>query len=482
VSAVPQDLAVAPDVPLVVDLDGTLILTDLLQESALKFVRRQPLSAPAIALWLLRGKAHMKEQIARRTRIDIASLPYNEPLLAFVRRERSRGRAVVLCTAADEHYARMVADELGLFTEVIASDGSTNVSAARKASILVGRYGEQGFDYAGNSTDDLRVWPHARHAIVVNARPSVSREARRRADVALEIAPRKQTPLDYVRAMRLHQWMKNLLVLLPLAGAHRLGEWPLLLQALVAFVAFGLCASGLYVVNDLFDLESDRAHPSKRNRPFASGRLSPLAGIAFAFVLLAGSAALAANGREAFRVWLAAYVGLTLAYTFALKRRVIVDCMTLGGLYTLRIVAGWSAVGLPASFWLLAFSLFLFLSLAFVKRYSELKAVAKRGDNEALGRGYVADDLPLVQVMGVAAGFGSVMLLALYINGDTVLHQYSKPELLWMTVPIHLYWISRMWMQAQRDNMHHDPVVFALRDRTSLACGLLFVLTLAAAR
>ena len=285
----------------------------------------------------------------------------------------------------------------------------------------------------------------------------------------------------WLRAMRLHQWLKNLLVFLPLAGAHQLFNLALFTEALLAFLSFGLCASSVYLLNDLMDLESDRRHPRKRMRPFAAGQLSPLAGVALATLLLAASFAIALTVRPAFVGWLAVYLGLTLAYTFFLKRRVLIDCLALGALYTLRIVAGWAAVGLPASFWLLAFSLFLFLSLAFVKRYSELLIVSKQARADAHGRGYMTADLSLVQTMGVASGFTAVMLMALYINGDTVSRLYRSPEVLWLTIPILLYWISRMWMQAHRGNMDDDPLLFAVRDRYSLLCGALFVAVMWAA-
>lgn len=469
-------------VPLVVDLDGTLILGDLLHESTLKLVRLQPLATLQLPLWLLRGKAALKHEIAERVEVDVATLPYNESLLVWLREQRAAGRGLVLCTASNERYARAVAEHLGLFDEVIASDTQTNVSARRKAEVLVQRFGDKGFDYAGNSADDLQVWARARQAIVVNASAGVAGQARQRFDVGAEFPSPPASARTWLRALRLHQWLKNLLILLPLAAAFQFNDLRLVQQLAVAFLAFGLCASAVYVLNDLMDLESDRAHPRKRLRPFAAGAISPVAGLGAVALLLVTSVGLAAASRPAFQAALAGYFALTLAYTFFLKRKVIVDCLALGTLYTLRIVAGWSAVGLGPSFWLLAFSLFLFLSLAFVKRYSELQVVAKLGRTDAAGRGYLASDLPLVQTMGVSAGFGSAMLLALYINGDTVMRTYSHPEVLWLLVPIQLYWVSRMWMQAQRGHMHDDPVVFAVRDPVSLGCGLLFGLTLAAAR
>ncbi len=465
-------------IPLVIDLDGTLIRGDLLQESALKLINKRPHLSLAFPGWLAMGKAQLKRKIADRISLDIERLPYNEVLLEWIRSERATGRHIVLCTASDAGYAQGVAHHLGVFDEVIASNGIDNVSAERKAAVLVERFGERGFDYAGNSRDDLAVWKRSRRAIVVNASRSVRAEAGRTADVEREIQYSESSMRNWIRAIRPHQWLKNLLILLPLAGAFQLDDLLLLKQALVAFVAFSLCASAVYVLNDLSDVESDRMHPRKKLRPFASGQLSPVSGVVGALVLLLASAALALSARPAFMACLAGYFVLTLAYTFVLKKRVLVDCIALGSLYTLRIVAGWSAVGLPASFWLLAFSLFLFLSLAFVKRYSELLVVARLGRNDIHGRGYLASDLPLVQSMGVAAGFSSVLILALYINGDTVLKLYSHPQGVWLTVPVLLYWISRMWMQAQRGHMHDDPVVFAIKDRYSLLCGVLFLLVL----
>jgi len=468
-------------VPLCIDLDGTLIRSDLLHESTLKLLRSGPHLVLALPLWLASGKANLKRKIAARVSLDVASLPYDEAVVEWIRSERAAGRQIVLCTASDVSYAKDVAEHLGLFDEVIASDGDTNVSAQRKAALLAGRFGDSGFDYAGNSLDDLHVWDKARRAILVGVPAPLRAEARQRFTVEREFERPRAGLLTWLRAMRLQQWIKNLLVFLPLAGAHQLFNLPLLMQAALAFIAFGLCASSVYILNDLMDLESDRQHPRKRRRPFAAGVISPLAGLALAALLLVGAFSIALAMSPAFIGWLGVYFGLTMAYTFFLKRRVLVDCLTLGALYTLRIVAGGAAVGVPASFWLLAFSLFLFLSLAFVKRYSELMVLSKAERTDAHGRGYLTDDLSIVQTMGVASGFTAVMLMALYINGDTVLKLYSRPEVLWLTIPVLLYWVSRMWMQAHRGNMDDDPVIFAVKDRYSLACGALFVAALWAA-
>jgi 4-hydroxybenzoate polyprenyltransferase/phosphoserine phosphatase len=462
-------------VPLVVDLDGTLLRTDLLHESTLKLLRGGPHLVLALPFWLASGKAQLKHRIAERVSIDVASLPYDAAVLDWIREQRKAGRKVVLCTASDAKFAEEVAAHLDVFDDVLASDGTSNLSSHRKAAALVSKYGERGFDYAGNSQADLPVWARARRAVVVAAPAGVAHAARHQTEVEREFHRDSGGMLHWFKALRLHQWLKNLLLFLPLLGAHQLLNLPLLSDALLAFVSFGLCASSVYVLNDLMDLESDRRHPRKRKRPFAAGHLSPLAGAAVSGVLLLGAIAVALLVRPAFVVWLGVYFALTLAYTFWLKRKILLDVLSLAGLYTLRIIAGGAAVGVAASFWLLAFSLFLFLSLAFVKRYSELKVMLEQGQDEAHGRGYRTDDLELIQMLGIVAGFSAVLVMALYINGETVLQLYRHPEAMWLTVPILLYWISRMWVKAHRGDMHDDPVLYAVRDRVSLVCGGLFL-------
>lgn len=466
-------------VPLVVDLDGTLLRSDLLHESTLKLLRSGPHLVLALPLWLVGGKAQLKRRIAERVSLDIESLPFDDEVLDWVKAQRAQGRRVVLCTASDAKFAQQIASHLGVFDEVIASDGVTNVSSHRKADMLVSRFGERGFDYAGNSRADLPVWSKARRAVVVAAPAAVRRAARASAEVEREFEREFERAgggaTSWLKALRLHQWLKNLLLFLPLLGAHQIFDPALLADAAVGFLAFGLCASSVYVLNDLMDLESDRRHPRKRFRPFAAGVLSPLAAVVVSAVLLMGAFGLSLLVQPTFVAWLGIYFLVTLAYTFWLKRKVLLDVLSLAGLYTLRIIAGGAAVGLAASFWLLAFSLFLFLSLAFVKRYSELQVMLADGRDEAHGRGYRTDDLPLIQMLGIVAGFSAVLVMALYINGESVLRLYQTPELMWLTVPLLLYWISRMWVKAHRGLMHDDPVLFALRDPVSLASGAMFL-------
>lgn len=468
------------NVPLAVDLDGTLILTDLLQESTLKLIKLHPACVFMLPRWLAAGKARLKREVADRVRLDVAALPFDGRVLKLVRAARAEGRRVVLCTAADARLANAVAEHLGLFDEVLASDGLINLSADNKAAALVARFGEKGFDYVGNAMCDVAVWSRSREAIVVAAPPEVVDAARAVATVKHEVPRPRFGVQTWVAALRLQQWVKNLLVLLPLLASHELGNPTLLFPVALAFVAFGLCASSVYIVNDLMDLESDRHHPRKQSRPFAAGRLSPAAGLAVAGVLLIASFALSLALPPLFTLCLAIYLGLTLSYTLLLKQKVLVDSLCLAGLYTLRVIAGGAAAGINPGFWLLAFSLFLFLSLAFVKRYSELSILLSKGRHRAHGRGYVSKDLPLIQTMGIVSGYASVLVMALYLNGESIVLLYPQPLLMWFTVPILLYWISRIWVKAHRGEMHDDPVLFALTDRLSLITIALFVGVLAA--
>ena len=457
---------VLPEYPLCVDLDGTLIHSDLLLESALALLGRNPLYLFAMAFWLLRGKAHLKREIARRCKIEVATLPYNAALVEWLRAERGQ-RRLVLCTASDAGYAHAVAAHLDLFSEVLASDGRSNLSGRHKAARLVERYGDRKFDYAGNTKVDLAVWRHARQGVVVGPSASLGKAAARVTTVE-RVFERERRPVRiWTRALRLHQWLKNLLVFLPLLAAHRLFSLDAAAHAAAAFVAFGLCASGVYLLNDLLDLASDRRHPRKRERPFAAGTLPLTAGLVAAPALTLAAFALALAIAPLFALTLLGYYVLTLAYSFRLKRIVMLDVVVLAALYTIRIVAGAAAIAQPLSFWLLAFSMFIFLSLAMLKRYTELRMLQANGWNNAEGRGYRVDDLGLIQSLGAASGYLSVLVLALYINSTASEVLYHRPEVLWLLCPLLLYWISRMWVVAHRGQMHDDPVIYAMVDRVS---------------
>jgi 4-hydroxybenzoate polyprenyltransferase/phosphoserine phosphatase len=468
------------DVPLCVDLDGTLIRTDVLLESALGLLRRNPAYALRFCAWLLRGKAHLKREIAARTQLDAGMLPYDEAFVAWLRGEASQRRQI-LCSATDSKFAQAVAAHVGGFDEVVASDGVRNLSGAHKADALIERFGERGFDYAGNATPDLAVWRHARRGIVVNATPSLARRAARIVEVERVFdVPRGGLP-TWANALRLHQWLKNLLVFLPLFAAHRAFDAGAVLLSSLAFVSFGLCASGVYVLNDLLDIESDRNHPRKRLRPFAAGTLPLTSGLVASPLLTCAAFAVALWVGPRFALVLLAYYTLTLGYSFGFKRIAMLDMVVLAALYTVRIVAGSVAIGSTLSFWLLAFSMFLFLSLAMIKRYTELRGVLLQGRDRAGGRGYQVDDLQLIQSLGAASGYLAVLVLALYINSSASEALYRRPQVLWLLCPLLLYWVSRVWLIAHRGAMHDDPVVFALTDAVSRVVLLICAVVVAGA-
>lgn len=460
--------------PLCVDLDGTLVKSDMLLESLLLLLKRNPLIIALLPWWLLRGRAHLKQQIAQRVRLNVACLPYQLDFLLFLTEQYQAGRRLVLATAADVKIARDIADHLGIFSEVVASDGRRNLSGGKKLQALRARYAE-GFDYAGNALVDLPIWRAARSAIAVNCGGAVLRRARRNCRVQ-EVFGDNPSWMARLRAllkaMRIHQWVKNLLIFVPLMMTHdvSLGLW---LNAAIGFIAFSLCSSSVYLLNDLLDLEADRLHPKKRKRPFAAGDLPVIAGLIGGPLLLAMALGLALLLPPAFMLTLVGYFGLTLAYSFYLKQVVLLDALVLAMLYTSRIFAGTYAVDVPLSHWLLGFSMFLFLSLALVKRYSELHMLRQQNRDAAKGRGYFAGDLEQLANLGAAAGYISVLVLALYISSEEVTIHYSHPGLLWLVCPPLLYWVSRVWLIAHRGQMHHDPIVFAIKDRASYLVGLL---------
>lgn len=453
-------------VPLCVDLDGTLIRSDLLVESALALISRHPLSVFSMFGWLLRGRAHLKRQIASRIELDPALLPYNKDVLDWVREQQAE-RPVVLCTAADTELAESVARHVGGFDTVLASDGQRNLSGSSKGKALVERYGERGFDYVGNAKVDLEVWRHAQAAITVESGNSLSQAASHLATVEKRFELPGANIHHWLKALRIHQWVKNALIFLPLLAAHRLFDINAVLASLLAFVCFSLCASSVYITNDLLDLTADRQHHRKKNRPFAAGHLPLAAGPVAAAGLLAASLGLAALLGRDFVAALAGYYMLTSAYSVKFKRVAMLDVIVLATLYTSRIVAGTSAIHVKSSFWLLAFSMFIFLSLAMVKRYIELLSAQKAGKINASGRGYDIGDIPLIQSLGAASGYLSVLVLALYIDSPESRALYLHPHHLWLLCPLLLYWISRTWAIAHRGIMHDDPVVFAITDRVS---------------
>lgn len=474
------DTARSAPVPLVVDVDGTLLRTDILHETALQFVARHPFESWRLVTWTLTGKARLKHALAERVDCGADHLPLNEEVVAAIREAQAEGRPVWLASASHRSQVEAVAARIGGIAGVFASDGTVNLSGARKAARLVEAFGECGFDYAGNGAVDYPVWRAARQALVVGNGGFAAR-ARRAFPDARHIASPRPRMADYLRSLRMYQWAKNLLVFLPLAAGHTYDARSIE-RTVLAFVCFCLAASSAYIVNDLLDIPGDREHPRKRTRPFAAGAVPVAHGPPLALLLMAAAFA----GTFVLPPWFAAvlslYVVLTLGYSLLLKRRVLIDVITLGTLYTIRVLGGVAAVGVTQSPWLLMFCLFLFLALAIVKRCSELVRRREAGEADSLvGRGYRLSDLPVMLALGAASGVGAVLVVSLYITSPEVQRLYVHPERLWLVCPLLLYWIGRVLILSNRDELHDDPLIFAFTDRASWMVGLGAVAVVAAA-
>ncbi|PXA96895.1 UbiA family prenyltransferase [Nostoc sp. 3335mG] len=450
------------DLPLAVDLDGTLVSTDLLWEGVFQLLKRNPLFFFLLPIWLFEGKARLKAEIASRIDFDATILPYRPDFLAFLQAERASGRELVLVTAAAEPFARAVAAHLGIFSVVHASGSGLNLAAHKKAALLVDLYGEGGFDYAGNDRADIPVFRLARSAIVV-APDRVAHRYQR--DTQARRFDRPRVGLKtYVKMLRVHQWLKNLLVFAPAILAHAITDAAVVSASFAAFVAFCAAASAIYIINDILDLPLDRVHLTKRNRPFANGTLSIPFGLTVSAALMGAAAAICFFLPPAFAFVIGVYALTTTAYSLAIKRMLLLDVLCLAGLYSLRLIGGKVAADLPLSFWLIAFGMFFFLSLALVKRYVELQTSKSDERERIAGRGYRPEDIFIVGQAGIASAFTAALVLSLYIQSQEAIGYYGSPWLIWPLVPIVLYINVRIWILAYRREMPGDPVVFIATD------------------
>ena len=473
-------------VALVVDMDGTLLRADSLHEAIVRHVVQRPLTLISLLGWLRRGKVEFKRRLADVTLCQPDSLPFNPSVIEALRQARASGRRTALVSAADFRQVELVARHCDLFDEVIGTGSpqasGVNLSGEAKAAAIRSLYGDGQYDYIGDSQSGIPVWASARKAFVVMLSPALAGEAAAKgiALSALDALSESFRLREVLRGLRPHQWAKNLLVLVPVLASHQLG---LSLAAILAMVAFCLVSSSIYVINDIVDLPSDRAHPTKRHRPYASGQLSIPTGMFVSVgLLLAGFGIAASLVNWLFAGVLAVYLVMTMAYSLLLKRKLLVDILVLAGLYTLRIVAGSAATGIPLSPWMLAFTMFIFFSLAAIKRQSELLELQRRKKEVTPGRGYLTTDLPLVRTMSIASGQSSVLVFALYVSNARISELYSEPLFLWGICPVLFYWLSRLELLTHRGFMSDDPVVFAMTDRTSQFCiAVMGVLALLAA-
>ncbi len=481
-----------PGVPLCVDLDGTLVKSDTLVDSVLAIARQHPAKLVKIPGWIGQGKAAFKQHVTGAVELDVEHLPYNGPLLEWLRVEHADGRAIYLATAADRRLAERVAEHLGIFAGVLASDGATNLAGGNKLTVFRSHFGES-FCYIGNASPDHELLTVCESPMVANPHGSLQGSLRRAGVVPVRSFEDRTPPAkSWLKAVRLHQWAKNTLIFVPLLLAHAWNA-AAIAAACVAFLSFGLCASATYIINDLLDIEADRRHPRKRRRPFAAGDISAFAGVAAVagmmsvsvvlallvprlFAAIPGGHALADHFR--FIEWLGLYTVTTLSYSFYLKRKLLLDVFVLSGLYTVRILAGSAATGVPVSASLAGFSVFFFLSLAFVKRFSELESLRERGAAVSNGRGYWIGDLEQLRSLGTGAAYAAVVVMTLYITNPDTAKLYAHTARLWLVVPVLLLWLSQVWMLASRGEMHDDPVVWAITSKRSLLMGVLMALVI----
>ena len=469
----PQDKLITSEVPLCVDLDGSFVKTDLLFEATLRLLKTQPWLIFHLVLWTLAGKANLKAQIAKRVDISTLPLPVNAELLAYLEAE-SAERAVILVTGSNQRFADAIVERYPVFTEAFGSNDQTNLTGQYKTDFLIDRYGLSGFDYVGNDTPDRVVWESARQSYFAGFDADQSKFANVEFD---RVFLNKSAGVKGIFGMiRVHQWSKNLLVLVPLFLDQQLGHFLPFVSAMLGFLAFSLLASATYIINDLLDLPADRLNTTKQHRPLASGAISINKGLLVCAFLFLAAGFIALFLPASFAVVLGVYLVLTLLYSFVLKSAVILDVIIIAVLHTIRIIGGTLVIGAEDSFWLLAFSLFIFTSFALAKRVSELTNLKMENRQDASGRGYTVTDLPLLTSAGMGAGYVSVLVIALYINSDKVLENYHRPEILWILCPGFLYWIGRLWLMTSRGQMHEDPIVYILKDKVSLFTLLCFLI------
>lgn len=463
--------------PVCVDLDGTLVKTDTLIEAIISLIRTNFLYIFLIPFWLLKGLLYLKQKVVSKSNLDIELLPFNQQVIQLINDYKSKGHEVILITASPQLIAEKINNYLKMFDDAIGSDLNINYKKENKMRYLESRFGKGNYIYIGNCKDDIPVWDSADTAIIVSCNRSLQEKVRKINPNILLIKEEKHYIKLILKQFRIHQWTKNLLLFLPILMAHQLFDYNKFLLLISGFIALSLSASAIYVINDLFDLNNDRLHPTKRNRPLAAGEFPILLALIVPPILILVSLIFSYFFLPLdFLLLLIAYILITFAYSSYLKRVIILDILILASLYTIRIISGGYLADVYLSPWLLTFSMFIFLSLAIVKRYTELRNLKLNNDNKSKGRGYITKDIDLMRSLGTASAYISIMVFALYINSKDVIALYTKPSLLWAVALLLLYWITRIWFLAERGEIDEDPLVFTVKDKVSYFVGLVIVL------
>ena len=454
------------DIPLVVDLDGTLLKTDLLYEAILLLFRKNPLYIFACLLWIIKGKVNFKNEVFKIVHLRYELLPFNKELLNYLQNESAKGRKLILATASLKSSAIEVAKIYPIFNEIYGTE-EVNLKGVNKLNYLVNKFGESKFDYIGNSAADLKIFGSSRYSYLVNPTRSLERKTKKILNHKYSWKSGNLNLLEYIKAIRAYQWIKNLLIFVPLITSHTFYDFNKVAFAVIGFLSFCLVASSGYIINDLFDLNSDRSHPRKQFRPFASGSLSILSGVILIFILFSAGLLIASQLGIPFIIILFVYFTISFSYSLYFKKIVLHDVFLLSMLYSIRVIAGAIAISVSISFWLIAFSTFIFLSLAFVKRYSELMKIGDETSLRERGREYSRGDLGLLQILGVVSGYLSIVVFSLYIISPEVTVLYANPRILGGISFLFLYWISHIWFKTNRGEMTDDPIVFATKDLSS---------------
>lgn len=470
--------SVIPLSPLYVDLDGTFTRTDLLHESFIVAVKANPVNLFRCFFWLLRGRAYLKYRLARCTTISPASLPLNPEFYAFLVEQKQNGREIILATASNEQFAESICKHFEVFSRYLASTEKINLKGTAKLEAIKAESAH--FSYAGNSTEDFVLFDQAEECYLVN--PTRNAKALAKSKPALQIFDQRRSGLSvWLKQVRVHQWLKNFLIFVPLFVTGRYSNFEFLSLSVTGFFSFSLLASATYILNDLFDLEADRNHPRKRNRPLACGEISIVSAVMLTGLLFAVSLVLAVLVGKLFVYALFVYLVVTLLYSLKIKEYIGMDVITLASLFTIRIIAGAAILGVPVSFWLLSFSMFIFLSLALVKRCAELKALEMNERTKAAGRDYLTSDYIVLTSIGAASSMLSILMYCFYMNSSVLTNQYQEPTWLWLNVPALSYWLIRMWIKTNRGEMHDDPIVFSLKDNGSrVSIGFILSMTILA--
>jgi 4-hydroxybenzoate polyprenyltransferase len=468
-------------IPLVTDLDGSLIKIDSIFESTILCIKSNIFNIFLIPFLILKGKNHFKNFVTDHSALDPSLFPYNPEVINLLKENKAKGRRIVLSTATTENIAKSVSEHLNIFDKVIFSSRDHNNRANNKAQKLEELYGLKGYDYIGDSIADLPIFESCRKYYLINAPISLKNKAYKlNQNLIIINSDEKQNSFaNIVKELRIYQWIKNILIFLPFLLAHDLQNFNSIFNNIIGFVSFSFIASFVYIINDLMDLDSDRKHDKKKNRPLASGNLNPILAFNVSLALfIIGWVLSLCFLPEKFSLLLLIYFLLTTLYSFYLKKIILIDIIVLSLLYTIRLIAGGITSNVEISKWLIAFSVFLFLSLAVIKRYQELYSLRNSKISKTEGRGYQTNDLSFLLSLGITSGYLSTLVFMLYIFSPEITRLYSKPELLLPVGLVLLLWISRMWLLTFRGEMHNDPIVFTAKDKLSYLMGLLMIVFL----